>query len=159
MELLRKLALPLIAAALMTGCSGVRSESSAPSAEDSTPVSSADETSQPEQSYSAGEGIALINIDTVSTDPNVMDFVTEPVARHVAEDIASWTPGYKVPAEPYYEACKVTVHDETGALVIDSADADVKVRGNWTTTYDKKPLRIKFTEKQAVLGLNDGAEQ
>lgn len=159
MELLRKLALPLIAAALMTGCSGVRSESTAPSADDSTPVSSADETSQSEQSYSAGEGIALINIDTVSTDPNVMDFVTEPVARHVAEDIASWTPGYKVPAEPYYEACKVTVHDETGALVIDSADADVKVRGNWTTTYDKKPLRIKFTEKQAVLGLNDGAEQ
>ena len=92
MELLRKLALQLIAAALMTGCSGVRSESYAPSADDSTPVSSADETSQPEQSYSAGEGIALINIDTVSTDPNVMDFVTEPVARHVAEDIASWTP-------------------------------------------------------------------
>ena len=32
----------------------------------------------------------------------------------------------------------------------------MKVRGNWTTSYDKKPLRIKFKKKQSMLGLNEG---
>ncbi len=36
--------------------------------------------------------------------------------------------------------------------------AQVKVRGNWTTTYPKKPFRIKFDKKQAMLGLNNGAK-
>lgn len=36
--------------------------------------------------------------------------------------------------------------------------AGIKVRGNWTTTYPKKPFRIKFDKKQPMLGLNDGAK-
>ncbi|MBQ8960871.1 MAG: CotH kinase family protein [Ruminococcus sp.] len=162
MDKLRLFALPLIAAALITGCSGVKTEAPESAKEESSSsavLSSEAEESEPEGSYSAGEGIALITIDTLSTDPDVMDFVEKPVARHVAEDIASWTPGYKIPPEPYYEDCTVSVTDESGALLIGSASAQVKVRGNWTTTYDKKPLRIKFTEKQSMLGLNDGAEQ
>ena len=88
-----------------------------------------------------------------------MDFVTEPVAEHVSEAIASWTPGYVAPPAPYYEACKVTVTDADQNMLLNGIDAEVKVRGNWTTVYDKKPLRIKFTEKQNLLGLNDGAEE
>ena len=34
--------------------------------------------------------------------------------------------------------------------------AQVKVRGNWTTSYEKKPLRIKFAEKQSMGELNGG---
>ena len=54
-----------------------------------------------------------------------------------------------------YQACKVSVNNGT-ELELDSIDAGVKVRGNWTTNYDKKPLRIKFNKKQSMLGLNEG---
>ena len=99
----------------------------------------------------------VLSINTVSTDRNAMDFVTKPVASHVSSQIASWTPGYIMPPEPYYEDCTITLKDDN-TLLLDKIEAKVKVRGNWTTTYDKKPLRIKFSEKQNMLGLNDGAQ-
>lgn len=101
--------------------------------------------------------VPVLSIETKSTADNVMDFVTDPVAGHVSSAIASWTPGYVMPPEPYYEACSVTLTDADGTVLINGANAEVKVRGNWTTNYDKKPLRIKFEESQNLLGLNDGA--
>jgi len=101
--------------------------------------------------------LPVISIETKRTDKNVMDFVTKPVTQHVAESIASWTPGYQVPPAPYYEACTVTLTDTDKTVLLDAAGAQVKVRGNWTTSYAKKPLRIKFDESQSMLGLNDGA--
>lgn len=54
-----------------------------------------------------------------------------------------------------YTSCNITVTDgET--ISIDNKSAGVKVRGNWTTNYDKKPLRIKFDKKQSMLDLNGG---
>lgn len=111
-----------------------------------------------EQDSDTGKGVALISIETKNKADNVMDFVEKPVAPHVAADIATWTPNYEMPPEPYYEDCLVTVKDKNDNITIENADAKVKVRGNWTTTYDKKPLRIKFVEKRNMLGLNDGAE-
>jgi len=99
----------------------------------------------------------VLYINTASTDKNAIDFVTKPVAPHVSEQIASWTPGYRMPPAPYYENCTITLKDN-GNTLLDNTEAEVKVRGNWTTTYDKKPLRIKFTEKQNMAGLNDGAQ-
>ena len=99
-----------------------------------------------------------VDIVTVSTEDNVMDFVTKPVDPFVAKGIASYTPGYVIPIEPYYETCTITVTDKSNQVTLDAAEAQVKVRGNWTTSYDKKSLRIKFTEKQNMLGLNDGAQ-
>ncbi|MBQ3028210.1 MAG: CotH kinase family protein, partial [Lachnospiraceae bacterium] len=97
--------------------------------------------------------IPVISIET----ENGLDFVTKPVATHVAESIASWTPDYEMPPAPYYEACAVSLTDSDQTLLLDNVNAQVKVRGNWTTSYDKKPLRIKFDEPQNLLGLNDGA--
>ncbi len=37
-------------------------------------------------------------------------------------------------------------------------EAEVKVRGNYTLDYEKKPIRIKFKEKNNLLGLHDGEE-
>ena len=100
----------------------------------------------------------LLSIETKNQDPDVMDFVTKPVNRFVAESIASWTPGYTVPEEPYYEDCTITLTDTDSTVLFNDVNAQVKVRGNWTTSYDKKPLRIKFEQKQNILGLNNGAE-
>ena len=68
-----------------------------------------------------------------------MDFVTKPNREN------KWD----------YTECKVTVSDgET--ISVDNKKAGVKVRGNWTTNYDKKPLRIKFDKKQSMLDLHGG---
>ena len=40
----------------------------------------------------------------------------------------------------------------------ESAPARVKIRGNYTSSTPKHPLRIKFDEKQAMCGLNEGHE-
>ena len=105
-------------------------------------------------------GIKTISIETDDCgQKGAMEFVTEPVALHVSEQIASWTPGYVMPPEPFAKECTVTLYDEEAKPVSDVLTASVKVRGNWTTTYDKKPLRIKFDNKQSVFGLNDGAEK
>lgn len=100
----------------------------------------------------------VISIQTKEGYDGGLAFIDEPVSRHVATDIASWTPGYVIPPEPYYVDCTVSVLGDGFTGLIDNADASVKVRGNWTTTYDKKPLRIKFDKKQNILGMHDGKE-
>lgn len=57
-----------------------------------------------------------------------------------------------------YQSCTITVDGCEEEYQLDSIDAQIKVRGNWTTTYDKKPFRIKFSKKQQMLGLNGGTK-
>lgn len=39
---------------------------------------------------------------------------------------------------------------------LSNTPAQVKVRGNYTINYDKKPLKIKFFDKQSILGMSQG---
>lgn len=41
---------------------------------------------------------------------------------------------------------------------LEGVSAQVKVRGNYSSVYPKRPIRIKFEEKQAMCGVNGGAE-
>ena len=85
------------------------------------------------------------------------DFVTEPVAKHVKEAQKSWFDYSKANLpDPWYEACAISTQDEQGETLLDYAEGQVKVRGNWTTNYDKKSLRIKFDKKQNMLNLHNG---
>lgn len=91
-------------------------------------------------------------IKIVSTQNNGgNEFVTEPVAHHVKDAQRSWNDLSNVNTpDPWYENCSISV--DNGA----SMAGQVKVRGNWTTNYDKKSLRIKFDSKQNLCGLNGG---
>lgn len=102
--------------------------------------------------------LPVISIETINRDTNVMDFVTAPVAGHVSSQIATWTPDYEMPPEPYYEKCTISLTNIDGTKMLDAVTGEVKVRGNWTTTYDKKPLRIKFDKPQDMLRMNDGTK-
>ena len=102
--------------------------------------------------------LPVISIETINRDTNVMDFVTAPVAGHVSSQIATWTPRYVMPPEPYYEDCTISLTNIDGTKMLDAVTGEVKVRGNWTTTYDKKPLRIKFDKPQDMLRMNAGAK-
>lgn len=117
-----------------------------------------DDSSDTDVTPSEPSALATVYINTVSDESDAINFVTKPVSPHVSSQIASWTPNYIMPPEPYYEPCTVTLNDGDGNVLLDSLNADVKVRGNWTTNYEKKPLRIKFEEPQNMLGLNDGAD-
>lgn len=155
MKYLPKILSVSVAALMLFGCSANNSGS----------IGSNSETKIQEMTTAAIDAAAeqavlpVLTIETKSKDPDVLKFVKEPITGHVAESKASWTPGFKIPDEPYYEECTITLKGSDGNVMLDAADAKVKVRGNWTTTYDKKPLRIKFNEKQSMLGLNNGAEQ
>ncbi len=111
-----------------------------------------------EEEISDKPNMALLEIKTISDNEDVMRFVTEPVTGFVSDSIKTWNPDYSVTTEPYYEDCYIKLTDTNGNVAVDGAEAEVKVRGNWTTCYPKKPLRIKFKKKHALLGLNGGNE-
>ena len=79
-------------------------------------------------------------------------FIKQPVAHHVKDQAMAWDDPNKLLAipDPYYEKCTIAVDDG------EAFEGQVKVRGNWTTSYDKKSLRIKFDDKQNMCGLHGG---
>lgn len=105
----------------------------------STPTTTKDSTTTERTTYRNDKEKNLMpRIDIVSNDGKT-DFATVPTRTN------KWD----------YTDCTVSVKDGS-ELKIDSVAAGVKVRGNWTTEYPKKPLRIKFDKKQSILGLNEG---
>lgn len=57
-----------------------------------------------------------------------------------------------------YVDTEVSVVSGISTYDISNAKCQVKVRGNGTSTYDKKPYRLKFKSKQIMLGLNNNLE-
>ena len=147
--------IPVIPALLMSACSDSRNAPPAENSPVSAAVSDGQNEAQPENNKAAAAQ-KDITVISITSESGSTKFATEPVAGHVSEQIALWTPNFKKPPEPYYEKCTVTVTDKNGNVTLDSAGAQVKVRGNWTTSYVKKPLRIKFDEKQEMPEMHEG---
>lgn len=58
---------------------------------------------------------------------------------------------------PEYDYAKANISvSNCEGYNIDAVSGKVKVRGNYSSMYPKKPLRIKFDKKQAMCGLNGG---
>ena len=95
--------------------------------------------------------LPVLSIETIRRDADVLDFVTEPVEPLVAE----------APLALHLSTrnCIITLSGPEGKQPLEPCRARVKVRGNWSTKYPKKTLRIKFEKKRNLLGLNDGAKQ
>ena len=53
-----------------------------------------------------------------------------------------------------YHDATISLENFDENFKIEDLSAQVKIRGNTTTAYDKKPLKIKFTEKQSMFHLN-----
>ncbi len=167
MRLLTKIALLAALSLSLTGCSTAPqpsdssvepSDSSAEPSDSSAEPSATEAPTMDYTNFDTGSTLPVLSITTSDQSEDALDFVTEPVNAFVSESISSWTPGYVMPPAPYYAQCAVTLTDTDGSVLLDAAAADVKVRGNWTTSYDKKPLRLKFQTPQNLLGLNEGAD-
>ncbi|MBR6582286.1 MAG: CotH kinase family protein [Treponema sp.] len=124
-----------------------------------------DDVKNPQDSQNSKMPVIKITANYLATseedgfvEKNVNDFVKLPVAKSVKEQTAGqdWAAEYAKAPDPFYKASTITVINEDGTVVLNEVEGKVKVRGNWTTTYKKKPLRIKFDEKQSMLGLNEG---
>ncbi len=145
-----------------------------PSKDDSKNESSEPENTPPEETVTNpfanikqvnGMPIISITANYLATskedgyqETSVNDFVKLPVAKSVKEQTAGqdWAAEYANAPVPFYKKSTISVMDESGTVTLNEVAGQVKVRGNWTTTYKKKPLRIKFDEKQSMLGLNEG---
>ncbi len=147
---------------LMTSCSNSGSVKNSATNSSSSNISvtetSGDSSVIEQAEESEIKCMPLISIKTVSQEKDVMDFVTKPINRFVSKSIASWTPGYVIPPEPYSEVCTAELKDSNGQILLSETEAEVMVRGNWTTNYEKKPLKIKFKEKQNLAGMNEGGK-
>ena len=57
-----------------------------------------------------------------------------------------------------YVSTKVSVDAGSSYYNISNAKCKVKIRGNGTAEFNKKPYRLKFDQKQRMLGLNNNLE-
>ena len=95
--------------------------------------------------YNQNENMAEIHIETenhLAIDDSSLILPNEHKGRNG-----------ELPAYDYVGA-KISVDNCEEKYVLDSVDGKVKVRGNYTSSYDKRPIRIKFNKKQKMLGLN-----
>lgn len=75
----------------------------------------------------------------------------------IALDDPSLEAGWKVPDSVIkynYTKAEISVSNCEGYEFADVA-AKVKIRGNYTSTYSKRPIRIKFDKKQKMCGLSE----
>lgn len=68
------------------------------------------------------------------------------------------TNGAEIDSKDTYTDCFVSVMSESGNFDKLMMTGGIRLRGNSTFRYPKKPFRIKFDSKQNLLGLNEGAK-
>ena len=103
-------------------------------------------------------------------DPNAIRYGYLPIVSEVMPEIHintadgsnSWATKYtrsdKLAGRIDYIDATVSTSMCDDEYIITDAEAEVKVRGNYTLDYAKKPIRIKFKSKTNMLGLHDGGE-
>ena len=101
-------------------------------------------------------------------DRRMYDYIYDPMiySEPARIDIRSDARDYFVPRvtnvemswreEWDYVDATISVSNCDDDEVLEDIAAQVKVRGNFTSCYIKKPYRIKFSKKQNMLGLNGG---
>ena len=72
------------------------------------------------------------------------------------EWVTKYGQGDKIAGNIDYVDATVSVNNCEESSRMSNVTAEVKVRGNATLNYEKKPIRIKFEKKQSLLGLHDG---
>lgn len=68
------------------------------------------------------------------------------------------TDGAHIDSKNDYTPCLIDVSSTNDLYSFEGASAGIRIRGNSTAGYAKKPYRIQFDVKQNLLGLNSGAQ-
>lgn len=149
--------------------SGVESSSSSKSDDSSSSDASSDSSS--DTSSDTGSDSSDTDEDkSYKNDPDYVRYSYTPVITETMPRIQINTPDGdssfatkhgmqdKIEGKVDYVDCTISVDRCEDEFVIENAAAEVKVRGNATLNYEKKPFRLKFKKKATMLGLNDGAK-
>lgn len=80
---------------------------------------------------------------------------TEPVYGELPLILIETENGTGVTDDEVYTNCTVSLTNCEAEYELDSVTAGIRWRGNSTQMYEKKPYRIKFKEKQRLLGLSE----
>lgn len=95
-----------------------------------------------------GNTISLENVTNDTTITLLLDYVTYelPIVRLDTEDVP-------ISSKTDYVTVTFDLINTDGELL--DASGGVRLRGQSTATYDKKPYRIKFDQKQSLFGLTE----
>lgn len=132
-----------------------------------TEVPEMDEMMQSRQETTVQDGQAMptpdapILTETPQTDDRQEDTmaVTEPVYGEVPLVFIETENRTGVTDNETYTNCTVSVTNCEAEYELSGKTAGIRLRGNSTQMYEKKPYRIKFEEKQQLLGLSEGAHK
>ncbi len=72
------------------------------------------------------------------------------------EPIHDWYMGASHYSEKTRINGTITTSNCKADFVLLDIPAEIRIRGNYTADYSKKPFQIKFTEKENLFGLNNG---
>ena len=105
-----------------------------------------------------GQIVPTLPVIRINSEDSDNGFVAKPIAAHVKEQASGWTDQFAGAPDPWYVDCSITTEDQNAPseALLNSVSGKVKVRGNWTTSYAKKSLRIKFDKKQRMFNVHTG---
>ncbi len=86
------------------------------------------------------------------------DFVEIRILPKEMPTISVNTNNTPITSKDIYVPCTVSLDTTNEEFCISDATAGIRIRGNSTARYKKKPYRIKFDTKTNLLGMNNGAE-
>ena len=128
----------------------------------------ADPTAAVGHSYESGVCTVCGEEDPNAEDPkkvhyDFMPLITEQMPAiyiNTPDNSNTWATKYnrsdKLNGKIEYVKATVSTGNCEDDYILSNLEANVKVRGNYTLDYAKKPIRIKFEKKQNMLGLHDG---
>ena len=152
---------------LLVGCGETKSNSDAPESKQTpkssevnqskdAPVSKGQSSATPATSATPSSMSVPTTQGVIKKDKPYKIFNTVPEIKFVTNAGADmqWatTPG-KDSTKPEVPGW-ITTSGIDGAAGLENEPAGMKVRGNYTSNYQKKPFRIKFDTKRNILGLN-----
>lgn len=94
--------------------------------------------------------------DTTSLVPDNMPIISINTVDGSNSFVTDYGRNEKLQGLIKYVDALITVNSGDENFDFSDVEAEVKVRGNYTLSYDKKPIRIKFSKKQSILGLHNG---
>ncbi|MBQ9767822.1 MAG: CotH kinase family protein [Lachnospiraceae bacterium] len=167
---LKKIVLGVMVAGLLGLCAGCGEEANGDGGK-ATPVPQVTAEATPEVTPEANKDVTPASEVQVTEAAKVTPAPTEPPKEEETTTVA--TPVYgEVPlilietennagatGDEIYTNCTVTVTNCEVEYELAEMSAGIRWRGNSTQMYEKKPYRIKFTEKQQLLGLSEGAHK
>ena len=71
------------------------------------------------------------------------------------QSIYDWYSNTKEATERTKISGTITTSDCDSKFILQDVAAEIKIRGNYTANYSKKPFQIKFNEKQNLFSLSD----